>query len=40
MPGVMALVDVSAEEPKLIKLSKVPDPRSIRKDLDAALKPK
>jgi hypothetical protein len=39
-PGVMALVDVAADDPKLIKLSKVPDPRAIRRDLDAALKPK
>jgi hypothetical protein len=39
-PGVMAILDVSGDEPRLLKLSKVPDARAIRRDLDAALKPK
>ena len=37
-PGVMALVDVGPDEPKLLKLSKIPDARVLRRDLDAALK--
>lgn len=39
-PGVMAIVDVAADEPRLLKLCKVPDPRALRRDLDAALKAK
>ena len=39
-PGVAAILDVSADEPKLLKLSKIPDARVLKKDLETALKPK
>lgn len=37
-PGTLALLDVAAAEPKLLKLSKTPLARQIRKDLEDALK--
>ena len=37
-PGAMALLDVSADEPKLLKLSRVPSTPVLRKDLEAAAK--
>ncbi len=38
LPGMMALLDVSGGEPKLLKLSKVPLAPALRRDLEAAVK--